>query len=108
MRSSKMPTSSTESVSERTRRREGQSLPFPVKLGNLDVELLNEPEYDLRLGPLNKNAPGDMKSMLSMEPKLDPEPARDRVLEVLEPVGRFIGRGRTVAEVLWKNEVNTL
>jgi hypothetical protein len=72
------------------------------------VEFVNDPECDLRLGPLNMNAPVETKSMLGADPKLEPEPALDRELEALDSVGRSIGRGSVVVEVVEKNEVSTL
>lgn len=55
-------------MSECTRRGDLKSVLSPIKLGNRDVELLNEPDRDLRLGPLNVNTPVDTNSRLGMEP----------------------------------------
>jgi hypothetical protein len=97
----------SEKDSDRTRRRECDSLPpVSVELGRPEFKLLREPEYvDLKLGPLNRKVAGDMTSRLGTD--WYGVPAFDRVLEALD--GPELGIKEDSRLGLWlKMDVRTL
>jgi hypothetical protein len=100
--------SSKGNVSGYSRRSTLKSSLSSPKLGRRGVELLKEPDCDLRLGPLNIKAPEDTNSTLGMEPWSEFELALERMFGDFEALRSFVIGAVVSVGLVLKNEVKAL